>query len=315
LGADKSASQKGLEQKLEFVEFRLYWEGGVNRSDLMERFGVSMPQASIDLAKYREIAPRNVIYDLSDKRYVPSPIFKPKFLKPNPDRYLAQLKAMVDGILDVSDTWLTSLPQSGVIPVPNRRTDPNVLRAVLGAVRAKCQVEVKYQSNSPQNPDPIWRWISPHAFGFDGLRWHVRAFCHRDNRFKDFVLGRCLDAGKHGEVTDVSGRDRQWHETFSVVLEPNPELTVGQKRAVELDYNMHNGKVVVSVKCALLYYFYKRLRLDVAEYADEARERPVVVRNLREFEAALECADVPISTAERLAEKANKKRVSHSKVK
>ena len=113
----------------------------------------------------------------------------------------------------------------------------------------------------------------------------------------------------------MAQRDRQWYETFDVVLEPNPELTVGQKRAVELDYNMHKGHVVVSVKCALLYYFYKRLRLDVAEYVDEARERPVVVRNLTEFEAALENADVPISTAERLAEKANKKRISRLRTK
>jgi hypothetical protein len=27
-------------------------------------------------------------------------------------------------------------------------------------------------------PEPTWRRTSPHAFGNDGRRWHVRAYCH-----------------------------------------------------------------------------------------------------------------------------------------
>ena len=39
----------GVEQRLEFIEFRLFWEGGINRGDIIEIFGVSVPQASKDL--------------------------------------------------------------------------------------------------------------------------------------------------------------------------------------------------------------------------------------------------------------------------
>jgi predicted DNA-binding transcriptional regulator YafY len=293
--------RRGPEQRLEFIEYRLFWEGAVNRSDLMERFGVSVPQASNDLTMYRQRAPENVTYDLSGKRYVPTAVFQPKFLKPNPDRYLAQLKAMSDGILDRADTWLSSQPDTGVLPIPTRRTDPTVLRAILAAVRGQCGVHVEYQSTSPENPDPIWRWISPHAFAFDGLRWHVRAFCHRDNRFKDFIIGRCLAAGEQGPAAASAGSDWQWQTFFEVILRPNPDLTESQRRAVALDYNMSDGRVAVPVRFALLYYFYKRLRLDVAEYFDKPRERPVVVANRKRFEAALEKADVPLSTSERVS--------------
>lgn len=302
--------RRGPEQRLEFIEFRLFWEGGVNRSDLIEQFGVSVPQASNDLTAYRELAPENVAYDLSGKRYVPASGFRPKFLKPNPDRYLAQLKAMSDGILDIDDTWLSRQPDTGVFPIPTRRIEPAVLRAVLGAVRNKCAVNVQYQSTSPENPDPIWRWISPHAFGFDGLRWHVRAFCHRDNRFKDFILGRCLAAGEHGPPASTAESDWQWQTFFEVVLQPNPDLTDSQRRAIALDYNMSDGKVTVHVRFALLYYFYKRLRFDVAEYVDKPRERPVVVANRKEFEAALEKADVPLSTSERAAKSSTLKQAA-----
>jgi hypothetical protein len=261
---------------------------------------VSVPQASNDLTEYRHLAPDNVTYDLSGKRYVPTGSFQPRFLRPNPDRYLAQLKAISDGILEIGDTWLANQPDACPLPIPGRRTDPLVLRAVLKAIRAKAAVHVEYQSNSPENPDPIWRWISPHAFGFDGLRWHARAFCHRDNRFKDFILGRCLAVGEEGPAAAAASGDQQWQEFFEVVLTPNPDLAEGQRRAVALDYNMIDGTVAVSVRVALLYYFYKRLRLDVAERVDEPRERPVVVANKKEFDAALQRAGVPLSNARAL---------------
>jgi WYL domain-containing protein len=303
VGTSETERQRrhGPEQRLEFIEFRLFWEGAVNRSDLIEQFGVSIPQASNDLTAYRQLAPKNVVYDLSGKRYVPSSVFRPILLKPNPDRYLAQLKAMSDGILDIGDTWLSSSPDSGVLPIPNRRTDPAVLRAVITATRNKGSVHVEYQSSSPENPDPIWRWISPHAFGFDGLRWHVRAFCHREHRFKDFILGRCLAAGKQGLSAAPESGDGQWQTFFEVILQPNPALTAGQRRAVALDYNMLDGRISVRVRYALLYYFNKRLRFDVAEQFDKPRERPVVVANQKEFKAALKKADIPMSTAERKA--------------
>ena len=46
---DTKGIRWGIERRLEFIEFRLYWEGGVNRSDIVEEFGVSVPQASKDL--------------------------------------------------------------------------------------------------------------------------------------------------------------------------------------------------------------------------------------------------------------------------
>jgi hypothetical protein len=52
----------GVERRLEFIEFRLFWEGRVNRSDLMEVFGVSVNQASTDLNRYLGMAPNNMLY-------------------------------------------------------------------------------------------------------------------------------------------------------------------------------------------------------------------------------------------------------------
>ncbi|WP_348525014.1 hypothetical protein [Pararhodobacter sp. SW119] len=49
MGDERAELRWGIEQRLEFIEFRLFWEGHVNRSDLMDQFGVSVNQASTDL--------------------------------------------------------------------------------------------------------------------------------------------------------------------------------------------------------------------------------------------------------------------------
>ncbi|MGN6205889.1 WYL domain-containing protein, partial [Humibacter sp.] len=65
-------------------------------------------------------------------------------------------------------------------------------QAILSAVREHRSIEVHYQSMSGKRADPIWRRMTPHAFGYDGLRWHARAYCHIDSKFKDFLLPRIL---------------------------------------------------------------------------------------------------------------------------
>ena len=66
--------------------------------------------------------------------------------------------------------------------------------------------------------------MTPHAFGNDGLRWHVRAYCHIDKKFKDFLLSRCLGTRSEDDAGATPGEDIYWNEFFDVVLRPNPAL-------------------------------------------------------------------------------------------
>src|SRR5262245_4666317 len=118
----------GVEKRLEFIEFRLFWEGGINRADIMERFSVSVPQASKDLSLYEEKAPGNLLYDKREKRYFAAPTFKPVFLNLGADGYLTQLRSVSDRVVPPEETWLSDLPDTDVMPVPHRRVEVNVLR-------------------------------------------------------------------------------------------------------------------------------------------------------------------------------------------
>ena len=276
-----------MEKRLEFIEFRLYWESRINRADITDQFGVSVPQASKDLTLYEEKAPGNLVYDKSAKRYLAAPDFKPVFLEPHAGMYLKQLRPDALSGNDLEESWLSATPEFGTMPVPYRRVEVEVLRATQAAIRNVRAIEIEYQSMSSQRPTPEWRWITPHALGHDGLRWHVRAYCHIDHKFKDFILSRCLQVRGKNEPATKPEADRYWCEAFEVILAPNPVLSKAQQAIIAQDYEMANGKVTVAVRKALLYYFQKRLRLDVADSVDQPHETPVIVANRAAFDAAL----------------------------
>jgi len=249
----------------------------VNRSDLMEQFGLSVNQASADLNRYIGFAPDNMVYDKSARTYVRGPDYAAQFLKPDASRYLAQLRSLADGIMDSDDTWIAELPSYDAAPTPARGVDPVTLRSVVGAIRRSEAIEVKYQSLS--RPEPSWRWIAPHAIGFDGFRWHTRAFCQADEVFKDFLLSRILDTRgvESSVVTDVA--DADWQEHVTLEIGPHPELSENQKSVIALDYGMRGGKARIKVRRALLYYALKHLGLDTDPSARKPHEQQIVLIN------------------------------------
>ena len=273
----ETALKWGVERRLEFIEFRLYWEGGVNRSDIVEAFDVSVPQASKDLTLYQERAPHNAVYDKSAKRYVASSEFQPCFLKPDAGQYLNQLRSVAEGILASSESWIARSPPYAGPPVQARGVKNDTLRTVLEAIRHNEAVEIKYQSLS--SDDPRWRWIAPHAIGFDGYRWHVRAFCDVDKTFKDFLLSRVLEI-KSFRPSEVSPEDdADWNEYITLEIGPHPDLSESQKRIIGLDYGMRGGRARLRVRKALRYYALRRLGLDTPPEARRPQDQQIVLLN------------------------------------
>ncbi len=281
----------GVERRLEFIEFRLLWEGGINRADITDRFGVSVPQASKDLSLYQSLAPENITYNRSEKRYFAANTFRPRFLRIDADRYLSQLRTVADGALDLEESWLSQPPPFEAVPMPHRHVDPAILRATIDAIRGRKALEIRYQSLSSNRPQAMWRWTSPHAFAFDGNRWHVRAFCHLDRIFKDFLLPRILKTRATADAEARREDDDIWNEIITVGLKPNPGLTDEQKRVVAQDFGMRGERLDVKVRLALLYYLLRRLDLhDFEDAKRPAREQHVVLANPDEVRRALKRA-------------------------
>lgn len=255
----QSSLRWGVEQRLEFIEFRLFWEGRLNRSDLMQMFGVSVNQASNDLNRYLKLAPENMIYNRNERAYLRSPVFSPVFLSLDSDLYLNQLRSVADGVLARDNSWIKEYPAYDGAPSPKRIVNAGTLQLVLEALRGRQAVEVRYQSLS--QPLPRWRWIAPHATGFDGFRWHVRACCEESGQFKDFLVARIIETRGIRAARSDPRLDRDWHEYTEIVIGPNPGLSDSQRQVVALDYGMQGDQVTLRVRRALLYYAIKRLGL------------------------------------------------------
>lgn len=66
---------QAMQSRLRFIDFTIEHFGYVNRSHIEDFFGVSKPQATLDLSEYQACAPLNVLYDKSERRYVKSSCF------------------------------------------------------------------------------------------------------------------------------------------------------------------------------------------------------------------------------------------------
>ena len=241
----------------------------------METFGISIQQASIDLARYIDGRKSNLTYDKRLRTYLRGKNFKPRYFKPDAAEYFAQLQAVEQGLVAEDQSWISFFPGFAATPIPARGVDPEVLRNVLAAIRENNALQVSYQSMS--RPEPSARWIEPHAIAFDGFRWHVRAFCQNDHVFKDFLLSRIAEVGGQGPVTSDPSADEAWHTEVVLEIGPHPELSDNQRRAIEMDYGMEDGRAYIPVRRALLFYALKRLGLDTDPAARRPQDQQIVL--------------------------------------
>ena len=270
----------GQERRLEFIEFRLQWEGRVNRSDLVNHFSISVPQASLDFAKYRELAPTNAVYDVVQKAYLASSSFTPTLIRDAADDYLTRLSAASAETTKSDASLLGWMPSVSIVHDPARAVDAAILRVLLRALRENRIVRLNYQSMSTVALSS--RTISPHAFGFDGFRWHVRAFCHVHSDYRDFVLGRIRSATIEA-LSDVDPKDdTDWHTFIEAIIVPDPQLSKSQKLAIESDYCMDRGRLILKVREALLFYYLDHL--DLLEHTEDSKKH-VALANRAELQS------------------------------
>lgn len=275
------ASSWSQDRRLKFIEFRLRWDGKINRNDLTDFFSLSVPQASADLSKYSEAAPLNLSYDKKAKCYVRGEGFNPIYPQSGARTYLNELLALSTNVIESKSSFIGWRPSLGAAPIPERTLDEQVLSLVIQSIREKRKLRVSYQGMN--RPDPVGRNISPHALGFDGFRWHVRAYCHLRNDFRDFVIGR-LSEVTIGDTSDVEGTsDQQWNDILTLILAPHPGLSPGGQRAISMEYGMIDGSAQLHCRHALLFYALRRLRLEQTEDASQGAAQQIILVNRDEL--------------------------------
>lgn len=246
-------------ERLAYVDYCLFFHGGLSRSDLEQRFGISVAAASRDLAYYRGLAPANMTYDRSEKVYRIAKGFRP--LNPfNIDRVLSWLRqGFGDGLVLGIDRIITS-DFAGLLVPPSIRMLGVLARAIAGHQA----LVIGYLSLSSGSSV---REIVPLAFVDNGLRWHVRAYDRKNERFADFVVNRITSACQshtipaNHELLDV---DEQWQRVIRMEIVPHPG--VAHPEAVEADYGMKEGVLIVESRAAIAGYALARWNVDASSH-------------------------------------------------
>jgi hypothetical protein len=237
------------EARQRFLDGLLFWEGRVNRRDLIDTFRVSQPQAALDLKAYLAALPPGLVtYDTRQRRYEASATFVPLFGPPS------------------IEPWLERSRQAGlaveVLPTLDRPLDASLMARLYRAIRDRKTVHVTYQTMRRAAAED--RSITPTAFVSDGQRWHVRAYCHLRESFRDFVLSRIAMSPNQAVAGSASAdlpRDADWCAWVTLKLAPAAHLEESQKRAVCWDYGIE-GELSVTVRRALEFYAMRRWGLD-----------------------------------------------------
>ncbi|PSN06821.1 WYL domain-containing protein [Siccibacter turicensis] len=262
----------GQDRRLEFIDFRLMWEGRLNRADITAFFRISVPQASLDLAKYQEIAPENAYYDRNQKSYIANASFKPVFATFESNHYLNELIGLETGILSPSESFIGWVPPVASLPLPTRKVQPETLLDLIMAIKNQRALVVDYRA---MRDEPSIRTLFPTAFAHDGHRWHVRAYCFNSEMYKDFVLGRFFDIVESISPSSEVPVDTEWETFIDVVIGPNPDFSMNKKMIIESDYQMDNGEAKIRIRKS--QYFYLKRRLNLNENGEPVNESQQIV--------------------------------------
>ncbi|WP_269621353.1 WYL domain-containing protein [Zhongshania sp. BJYM1] len=257
-------------QRLTVIELLALWEGRLVTNRLVNWFGISRQQASGDIRRYlTEHNPGSLIHDPSLKAYVPSPTFKPVLTHGHVNEYFDMLSGhssdTTSAVVETEDC-LTG------VRLPDRAVRPEVVREVVNACRTGSSLKIVYASMS----NPAWaeRIISPHSLVYTGFRWHVRAYCHKRNEFRDLLLSRIDRVPKPSEApAPLPAEDTLWQESVTINLVANLKLSEVQRSLVEVDYGMPEGRLQIVVRKALAHYTIQRYQAAITpeESQDELR--------------------------------------------
>lgn len=243
------------QERLFYIDFKLRFLGSINRNDLVSRFGIKAAAATRDLTQYRDISPDNLVYDTKAKRYIQSGDFKPVFEYSGKQVLAALCHGLGDDHVCV---------QSGLIEAeaPTQLNTPNldILAVISKAIYQQKLVTIDYLSLSSGRSA---RNIVPFALVDNGLRWHVRAFDRKQERFGDFVINRIIAASlQDGDIPSAQTResDIQWNRIVEMHIAPHPRLT--HPETIELEYGMVQGVMKAQVRAAVAGYVLRRWNVD-----------------------------------------------------
>jgi len=237
-------------ERLIYLDQCFAWRGMANRSDLIDRFGVSTAQAALDFKTYLERAtqapPR---YDGAKKTYLAAD----SHVSLCPDRLFQDWKGILAGEAPERFDELPSL---------KRQIDVNIVSKLYQAMTNRMAIQVKYVSMTSGNENA--QWIAPTCFASEGERLHFRAFSYKHEEYRDYIPVRIGHSSSFNTrpIGENLPPDDEWTTIVQIHLVPKSNLSELQKKAVRREYGFTGPTLCIETRQALEFYANRRWGLD-----------------------------------------------------
>lgn len=264
----ESSESWAATERLRFLEKLAWWRGVVNRKDLRQAFGISQPQATIDLQRFQQLNPTAVRYDLRRKHYESTLEMKCALHRPVLEEGLMLFLGdpgcgvfpwcLASRIADMTDDAM--LDRIDGVWVAGRSADPIVERMLFLAVVRRSSIRVSLKSAS--NRVPVEIDIAPKAFVFDGGGWLARSWDLSNHCYFDLPLSEVAAAGWPDDPFEPEVPDHTWdrEETLNLVL--HPSLRSEERDALVRRYGLKDGVLSLRVREAMRGRILEYLRVD-----------------------------------------------------
>ncbi|MBV1839454.1 WYL domain-containing protein [Photobacterium ganghwense] len=263
------APQASIEQKLKtvcsaqrerlaFIDFALYFLGEVTRKDVIDRFAVGHAATTRDFALYKEIAPDNLRLDMRSKKYHKQASFIPVF-------ELDLQKTLATISLGYGDGFSghQAFPVHCEAPTPLAVPRTPIMAVLCEAIYRHKLLEIEYISATSGKGTRV---IAPHSLVDTGNRWHVRSYDRNNHQFMDVVCNRVISAQLIDVMPDTheyANADQQWQTFVRLELVPHPKLR--NPEAIEHDFEMQNGQIIIETRAALAGYLLRKWEVDCSK--------------------------------------------------
>ena len=242
-------------ERLAFIDFCLQYFGQVARNDLIQRFQTGLAACTRDFSLYKSMAPENLALVHQDKRYHRTTTFVALF-EHEPEAVLQNLsRGFGDGISSPIQPSHQCFDAVSLVH-PNA----NIIAALMRAIHQSKAIDCDYVSAASGETH---RTLIPHALVNNGHRWHVRAYDCKHQGFRDYVctrFTRIAISEQSVKNEQTASADTQFNTRVTLMLIPHPSLP--QPRAVEMDFDMQDGRYELHVKAAFAAYVLRQWQVD-----------------------------------------------------
>lgn len=264
----------GQRERLNYIDFCLQFYGDIARNDLIQRFQMGLASSSRDFATYKELAPANLILKHETKRYHRTKTFKPLFAHDSA-KALAEIAKIANDAQPLNGVRIAT-------SVSLINAQPEIIAALTRAMYLSQALKIQYASLTSGVSE---REIVPHAFLNTGHRWHVRAFDRRSQEFRDFVCTRITktsEAKQNPKESELQAQDIEWQSQVTLQLVPHPKHQ--HPKAIELDYQMQNQQLELTLRVAEAKYLLRFWNVDVtAEHSNSPDLHHLWLKNTDEL--------------------------------